>query len=129
MKKWKTIVSIVLVFLLGALAGGLVTYEINLQKVERVVRGEPRSTREFIVQRLDRELQLDAAQREQLRAIVEETHLEMKAVRKQFRPQIEEILIRSQDKVRALLRPDQREKYEKIIAERRKKREIEEGTR
>jgi hypothetical protein len=129
MKKWKTIVSIVLVFLLGALAGGLVTYEINLQKVERVVRGEPRSTREFIVRRLDRELHLDAAQREQLRAIVEETRLEMKAVRKQFRPQIEEILIRSQDKVRALLRPDQREKYEKIIAERRKKREIEEGTR
>ncbi|HYA86258.1 MAG TPA: hypothetical protein VEI57_04210, partial [Nitrospirota bacterium] len=63
MKKWKTIASIVLVFLLGALAGGLVTYEINLQKMERFVTGEPRSTREFIVHRLDRELHLDAAQR------------------------------------------------------------------
>ena len=129
MKKWKTIASIVLVFLLGALAGGLVTYEINLQKMERFVTGEPRSTREFIVHRLDRELHLDAAQREQLRAIVEETHLEMKAVRKQLRPQIEEILIRSQDKVRALLRPDQRQEYEQIIAERKKKRENEENSR
>ena len=129
MKKWKTIVSIILVFLLGALAGALVTYKLYQHRVEGIMKGEPRTTTEFIVRRLDRELHLDANQSKQVRAIVEETHAEMKEVRKQFRPRIEEILAHSQDKIRALLRPGQLETYEKIVAERKKKRENEENTR
>jgi uncharacterized protein YneF (UPF0154 family) len=129
MKKWKAIVSIIIVFVLGVLAGALLTHKIYQHRVEGIMKGEPRTTREFIVQRLDRELHLDANQLEQVLAIVKETHTEMKKVRTQFRPQIEEILARSQEKIRALLRPDQREKYEKIIAERKKKREREENTK
>ncbi len=129
MKKWKTIASIVIVFLLGAAAGALVTHTLYQRKVEGIINGEPRSTREFIVRRLSHKLDLDSTQQERLRVIVEETHAEMKAVRKQFRPQIEEILARSQDKVRAILRPDQREKYEKIVAEHRKRRESGESNR
>jgi len=129
MNKWKTIASIVVVFLLGALAGGIVSYEISMRRVEGVIRGESRPTREYIVRRLDRRLHLDAAQRQQLRNIVEETHLQIKAVRKQLRPETDEILARSQDKVRALLRPDQLQEYELIVAERKKKRENEENSR
>jgi len=125
MKKWKAIVSIILVFLLGVLTGALVTYKVYQHRLEGIMKGEPKTMSEFIVRRLDRELDLDAKQLEQLRAIVEETHAEMKRVRRQFRPQIEEILARSQEKIRVLLRPDQREKYEKIITERKKKREDE----
>ena len=129
MKKWKAIVSIIIVFVLGALTGALLTHKIYQHKVEGIIKGEPRTMREFIVRRLDRELHLDANQLEQLRALVEETHAKMKKVRKQFRPQMEEILSYSQEKVRGLLRPDQREEYEKIIAERKKKRENEENIR
>jgi hypothetical protein len=127
MKKWKAIVSIIIVFLLGALAGALVTHKIYQHRVEGIMKGEPKTMREFVVRRLERELHLDANQQEQLRAIVEETHAEMRRVRRQFRPQIEEILARSQEKIRVLLRPDQFEKYEKIITERKKKRENEEN--
>ena len=127
MKKWKAIVSIIIVFLLGALAGALVTHKIYQHRVEGIMKGEPKTMREFIVRRLERELHLDTNQLEQLRAIVEETHAEMRRVRRQFRPQIEEILARSQEKIRVLLRPDQFEKYEKIITERKKKRENEEN--
>ncbi len=123
MKKWKAIASIILVFLLGAVAGALVTHRICQQRLDHVLRGEARATGELIVQRLNRELQLDPAQLEQLRAIVKETHAEIRIARRQIRPQIDEILARSQEKVRALLRPGQREKYEKIIAERKKRRE------
>jgi len=129
MKKWKAIVSIMVVFVLGALAGALVTNMVHQQRVESLIKGETKSTREFIVRRLNLELHLDAAQQEQLRAIVQETHDEIKNLRRQFRPQTEEILARSQEKVRAILRPDQREKYEKIVAERRKKRENGENSR
>jgi hypothetical protein len=125
MKKWKAIVSIIIVFLLGALAGALVTHKIYQHRVEGIMKGEPKTMSEFIVRRLDRELNLDANQLEQLRAIVEETHAAMKRVRRQFRPQIEQILARSQEKIRVLLRPEQLEKYEKIITERKKKREDE----
>lgn len=127
MKKWKSIVSVVVVFLLGALAGALVTHTLYQRKFDDVIRGEPRTMREFVVRRLSHELHLDPSQVEQLRAIIRETHAEMRNVRRQFRPQTEEILARSQDRVRALLRPDQLEKYERIIAERKRKRESEEN--
>ncbi|MFA6054774.1 MAG: hypothetical protein WC769_05300 [Thermodesulfovibrionales bacterium] len=128
MKKWKTIVSIILVFLLGLLAGALITHEIYKHRIENIIRGDPKAMRELIVQRLNHKLHLDTAQLEQLRVIVNETHAEIKNVRKQIRPQIEEILESSQNRVRAILRPDQLEKYEKIIAERKKRRENKENS-
>jgi hypothetical protein len=121
-------VSVVLVFVLGAVAGALVTHRIYQQKIENIMKNEPRTRSEFIVQRLNHELHLDTTQLEQLRVIIKDTHTEIKNVRKQFRPQMDEILARSQDKVRAILRPDQLTKYEKIMAERRKRREKEESS-
>jgi uncharacterized membrane protein YeaQ/YmgE (transglycosylase-associated protein family) len=122
MKKWKAIVSVILVFLLGALAGALVTHEIDQHRIAGIIRGEPGAVGKLIVQRLNHKLNLDAAQLEKLRGIVNETGDEIRNVRKQFRPQIEEILERSQNRVRAILRPDQLEKYEKIVAERKMRR-------
>ena len=121
MKRWKAVVSVILIFLLGGMAGAFVMHRIDHQKIENIMRGEPGMTREFIVTRLNRELSLDTAQLEQLRTIVRETHAEMRNVRKEYRPQIEEILQRSQDRVRAILRPQQLETFNKIIAERKKK--------
>jgi len=43
----------------------------------------------------------------------------MKVIRKQIQPQVEELLTRSETKVRAILRPDQVEKFDKLIAERK----------
>ena len=128
MKKWKAIVSIILVFLLGSLAGVLITHEIYHHRIESIIKGEPNAMRELIVQRLNHKLHLDTNQLSQLRDIVKETHEDMKNVRKQFRPQIEEILLRSQNRVRAILHPDQLEKYEKIVAKRKKKRKDWEDT-
>jgi hypothetical protein len=127
MKKWKAIISILIVFLLGSLAGALITHEIYQHRIESFIRGEPK--RELIVRRLSHQLNLDATQLSQLRVIVEETYDGIKNVRKQIKPQIEAILESSQNRVRAILRPDQLEKYEKIIAERKKRREKEENTK
>jgi len=129
MKKWKAIISVILIFLLGSLAGALVTHKIYQHRVGSILKGEARPMREMIVRRLDHELHLDPTQQEQLRAIVKETHEEMKNIRRQFRPQTEQIFARSQDRIRAILRPDQLEKYEKIIAERKKRRENDENSK
>jgi hypothetical protein len=129
MKQWKAIASVLFVFLLGALAGALVTHTIYRQKVENIIKEEPRTMSEVIVQRLNRKLDLDPAQLEQIRAIVRDTHAEMKNVRRQIRPQIDAILERSQAKIRGILRPGQLEKYEKILNERKKRRQNEENNK
>ena len=129
MKGWKAVVSVILVFLLGGMAGALVMHRADHQKIESIMKGEAGTTREFIVTRLNRELNLDSAQLEQLRTIVRETHVEMRNARKQYKPQIEEILKRSQDRVRAILRPTQLETFNKIAAERKKRHESEENNK
>jgi hypothetical protein len=73
----------------------------------------------LIVRRLSWDLRLDRAQREQLRVIVTQGHEDMKVIRKQIQPQVEELLTRSEAKVRAMLRPDQVEKFDKLVAERK----------
>ena len=121
MKGWKAVVSIILIFLLGAMAGALVMHRVDQRKIESVMKGEAGTTREFIVTRLERELGLDSAQVEQLRMIIKETHAEMREVRKQYRPQIEDILKRSQERVRTILHNDQLASYNKMLEERKKR--------
>ena len=127
MKGWKAVISVILIFLLGGIAGALLMHRTDQQKIESIMHGEPGTTREVIVARLNRELSLDAVQLEQLRTIVGETHAEIRSVRKEYRPQIDEVIKRSQDKVRAILRPEQLETFNKLVAERQKRHEGEEN--
>jgi uncharacterized membrane protein YeaQ/YmgE (transglycosylase-associated protein family) len=129
MTKLKIIVSVILVFLLGALAGGLVAHKIDQRRIAGIIRGEPGAIGELIVQRLNHRLHLDREQVDKLRVIVYETRDEIKKVRNQFRPQIREILDRSRNRVRAILRPDQLDEYEKIVAQRKARQEREERSR
>ncbi len=117
MKNWKAIVGVIAIFILGGVAGSITT--IGLVR-HRLVHGHgSQMLADLIVRRLSWELRLDRAQREQLRVIVAEGQGEMKAIRKQIQPQVEDLLGRSEAKLRVLLRPDQQEKFDKLIAERK----------
>ena len=116
MKNWKAIVGVVAVFVLGAFAGSLTTVGIIRHRFHHGQAGQVMADR--IVRKLSWDLRLDATQREQLRAIVNDGQKEMHALR----PQIETILTRSETKVRAILRPDQQEKFDKLVAERKARR-------
>ena len=103
MKNWKAIVGVIAVFVLGGLAGSFTTIAVVRH---RLVDGHgSQMMANFIVRRLSWELQLDHDQREQLRGIVHEGQTQLRAVRKQIQPQIEEALGQSEAKVRAILRP------------------------
>ena len=123
MKRWKSIVGVLLVFLLGALAGAAVEHRIVRQSFENILSGRGGATADFVVRRLSRSLDLDPAQRDQMRAIVTETRREIVEIRKPVQGQIEAAFERSRVRIRALLRPDQQEKFDRIQAERRKRRE------
>ena len=119
MKNWKVVIGIIAVFVLGLIAGGLVTLGVIRHRVP-FGRG-PQAMTNFIVRRLSWDLRLDAQQREQLRGIVQESQQQMKAVRQQVHPQVEAILDRADTRIRAILQPNQVETFDKLVAERRAK--------
>ena len=119
MKNFKAIAGILLVFLLGAAGGALVTHMIHEARLERFISGGHRMREDVIVERLTTKLDLDGRQQEQVRGIVHETHDGIRQARSSIHPQIEALLTAGQDRIKLVLRPDQREKFDKIIAERK----------
>ena len=114
MKRWKPIVGVLLVFLLGALSGAAISHRYDRQSIEAVLSGRGDATVELVVRRLSRSLDLDPAQRDQVRAIVTETRREIVEIRKPVRAQVMATLEGSRVRVRAILRPDQQEKFDRI---------------
>jgi len=126
MKRWKSILGVLLVFLLGALAGASVYHCFGHQRVEAVLSGRNGATVDLIVKRLSRSLDLDPAQRDQVRVIVTETRRDIVEIRKPVQGQVEAAIERSRVRVRAILRPEQQEKFDRIQAERQKRRKRQE---
>ena len=88
MKHWKAILGIVAVFVLGLLAGMLLTVGIIRHQLQG---GAPVLAR-LVERRLSWRLRLDATQREQLRTIVADAQHQIRDARQQIRPQVESIL-------------------------------------
>lgn len=117
MKNFKAMAGILLVFILGAAGGALVTHMIEKARFEHFISGGHRMRENVIVERLTKKLDLDGRQQEQVRAILHETHEGIRQVRSRIHPQIEALLTAGQDRIKAVLQPDQREKFDRIIAE------------
>jgi hypothetical protein len=124
MKSIKPIVGLILVFILGAASGSLVTYMVLQSRIEAILAGGPHAREDVLVTRLSRQLDLDSQQREQVKAIIHETHEDMRQIRQKSHPEIEALLTDSQLRISALLRPEQQEKFKKIVAERKSHRQI-----
>jgi hypothetical protein len=121
MKNGKIILGIILVFVLGVLCGLLSSHIMNRYRIESILSGKGQSREEFIFRKLDHKLGLDAGQKDQIRAIIHETHEEIRTLRNRFKPQTEAIIANSQARISLLLNPEQRKKYEQMIAERRER--------
>ena len=121
MKNIKVILGILIIFLLGVASGAVVTHLLYTSRIEGIMSGRPETREEMLVKRLSRKLDLDDRQREQVRALIAETRTEMKNIRNQYRPQMKAVIEKSKAEMRRLLRPDQLEKFEKYLAERKAK--------
>lgn len=122
MKNFKAVMGILLIFLLGAACGAIVTHVVHQERQEAFLHGDPAAREAAIVKRLTRKLDLDQRQQEQVKAIIHENHVAMQEVRRKNRPQIEAILEQGQKGINALLRPEQQVKFQQIIAERKEQR-------
>lgn len=119
MKKWKAVTGVILVFILGALAGGIADRMMCWHKVESIISGGPKARMEMMVKRLSCELKLNAEQTAKLKEIARDTRIQVREVKKQIKPQVEAIIAVQADKVRAMLTPEQKEKFEKFLAQRK----------
>jgi len=117
MKPVKPVLGIILVFILGATCGSLVTFIISQSRIESFMKGGPQAREEHLVKRLTKDLDLDDQQHEQVKAIIHETHEDIRQVRQKTRPQIEALLNESQLRISSLLRPAQQATFKKIVAE------------
>jgi Spy/CpxP family protein refolding chaperone len=121
MKSMKAIFGILLVFLLGGAVGATATHMYYHERIDRLMHGGHELREEQLVKRLASKLDLDKSQIGPVTAIVRETHAEIEQLRKLHHPQIEAILNKSQVRISQLLRPDQQEKFSRLIAERKQR--------
>ncbi len=119
MKNWKAILAMVVVFLLGVLTGGLCTRTIAVRRLQRVLHGNTVFTAEQITHRLTRQLRLDPTQRDQMLTLVEAAQVQITDARKECLPKVQAALDDFDAKARPILRPDQFEKFDKLVAERK----------
>lgn len=122
MNRTKAVIAVILVFILGSLCGGLVTHIVYQQRMDAFIGGGRGAREEQIVKRLVSRLDLDNGQAEQVRAIVHETHGAIGELRRKNRPQVETLIAESQRRIGALLKPEQKAEFEKLIEERKARR-------
>jgi Spy/CpxP family protein refolding chaperone len=112
MKKLKVVLGIFAVFILGAVAGGVIGQGVCWHRPHW---GEIHP-REVVVRKLTRKLHLDDAQKAQVEVIVNDAHNQMREMRRETQPKIDSIMGSAQDKIRAILRPDQKAQFEKLVS-------------
>jgi hypothetical protein len=113
-KRGEAAVLVLVVFLLGALLGGVGNHVWG-ERVwgKQTINTQP--TRNQIVSDLTRDLQLTPDQQKQLGSIVDDTRAQWRALYTTVEPQHEQIRQQARDRMRAILTADQKPKFEEFM--------------
>ena len=112
----KAAIWVVIVFLLGAAAGGMLGYGYAHHSVSAAsapMREPERRARR--VAELTEKLGLTSDQAKQLDAIMLQRHTEVKTIREQSDAQLEQVRQKGRDQIRAILAPEQKPKFEEFL--------------
>lgn len=110
----KPFLWLLLVFLLGLVLGGL-AIEFAHDRGYLASRSRRGDWRQHAVERFTRELSLNADQRKQLESILDETKKKYQAIGEATRPQYDAVRQEGREKIRAILTPEQKVKFEELI--------------
>ena len=119
--RWKIVLTLIAIFVAGAVTGGILT--IRAMKYEMPRRIEVPPGTPFSVDRWLAYLHLTPDQDQKLRPIIEQGDNELRNLRALDLREIEEILDRAQDRMNAVLTPDQRERLRQMLEERKQRLE------
>jgi len=114
--KRKAALWVALVFILGAALGGVIGYVFTYRSyAAQTTQLTDQAKRHQRVAELTDQLHLTPDQAQQLDTIISGMQVEMKAIRKQVDPQIEEARQRGRNQIRAILKPDQKPGFEEFL--------------
>ncbi len=122
--KLKIWLVLVVVFLLGCVTGGALAglYHARAGANRAFVHERERQAH---FEEMRRELNLSDEQTAAVRAILDETRSEYRALRSELRPRFEEPRQKARARIRALLTPEQQQKFDEIVARQDAEREDE----
>ncbi|HXE74242.1 MAG TPA: hypothetical protein VNN18_01220 [Candidatus Xenobia bacterium] len=111
----RAIAYLFLVFVLGAALGVLGTLWAG--RTGWAAPGAPPSMRnkQDASEWLTRELNLSADQQRQLGVILDETAAQYEAIRDRVRPEYDQVRQQGRDKIRAILTPEQKARFEELV--------------
>jgi hypothetical protein len=113
--KRKAALWVALVFILGAALGGVIGYVFTYRSYASQVPLSDQAKRHQRVAELTDQLHLTPDQAQQLDTIISGMQLEIRAIRKQVDPQIEEARQRGRNQIRAILKADQKPGFEDFL--------------
>lgn len=126
LKIWLAVVG---VFVLGGVAGAALdsVYRLRASADERQhVRGGPRG-KEKAFEDMKRDLNLNDQQAAEIRAILDQTRNEYRSLRTEVRPRYDALRQTARTRIRALLTPEQQQRFDAKVAERDARRKDDDG--
>jgi len=114
-RKWQIRAAVLLIFLLGFLAGALV---LNIYHRQRY--GPPRGVGRY--EQVIDSLNLTAEQKAQVEQIMKETRARMIEIRRQSEPRISEVRQQTDERLKAVLTPEQWTQWQRMTSEIRGRR-------
>ncbi len=114
--KLKVVGAVLSIFVLGCVTGAALSSAYRLRAIGQG-RPCPPPHQDFF-ESLQRNLNLNEQQATQVRAIIEETRDNYRQLRTEVAPRYDAIRQRARTRIRALLNPDQQQKFDAMIAER-----------
>jgi Spy/CpxP family protein refolding chaperone len=118
----KILLAVLGVFVLGCVTGA------SLDSVYRLQAASQPGQEDFF-EALRRNLDLNNQQATEIRSIVDETRGEYRQLRAEARPRYDSIRQKARVRIRALLTPEQRQKFDTMVAQRDARRDEEEKNR
>jgi Spy/CpxP family protein refolding chaperone len=117
LKIWLVVVG---VFVLGAVTGASLDslYRLRASGDARHERGNRRGDKEHVFEKMKSDLNLNEQQATEIRAIIDQSREEYRALRNEARPRFDEVRVRARARIRALLDPEQQQRFDAENAQR-----------
>lgn len=120
----KMLLAVTAVFVLGCVTGASLDSIYRLRATGQGAQGQP--AKEDFFEAMRRNLELNNQQATEIRAIVDETRAEYRQLRAEVRPRYDSIRQKARVRIRALLTPEQQQKFDAMVAQRDARRDEEE---
>lgn len=113
----KAVLGVILVFILGCIAGWLGASVVHYRQTTLMLQRGPEATAELLENRMTRNLDLDAAQQQQIHTDFMENLRQRKLLQTQIQPQVQLLNRATMQQIMAILRPDQAEHFRQNVSQ------------